>query len=139
MSGIGDYIGFLRNGLFSNRKRLSGTVFIDTEVGIQDKHIHDFGAVNEANDELHSADKQKFARFIENAEFLCGHNIIHHDLNYLADIKTIKEKKAIDTLYLSPLLFPKKPYHKLLKDDKIQTDELNNPPRPEKNLLWFAP
>ncbi|MCL2374648.1 MAG: DEAD/DEAH box helicase, partial [Treponema sp.] len=33
----------------------------------------------------------------------------------------------IDTLYLSPLLFPKKPYHRLLKDDKMLTDELNNP------------
>ena len=34
---------------------------------------------------------------------------------------------SIDTLRLSPLLFPKRPYHKLLKDDKLQTDELNNP------------
>lgn len=35
--------------------------------------------------------------------------------------------KAIDTLLLSPLLFPKNPYHRLLKDDKLQTEELNNP------------
>ena len=35
--------------------------------------------------------------------------------------------KCIDTLYLSPLLFPKRPYHALLKDDKLQVDELNNP------------
>ena len=35
--------------------------------------------------------------------------------------------KYIDTLFLSPLLFPNKPYHRLLKDDKLQTDELNNP------------
>ena len=33
----------------------------------------------------------------------------------------------IDTLYLSPLLFPEKPYHKLLKDDKIISDDLSNP------------
>lgn len=33
----------------------------------------------------------------------------------------------IDTLYLSPLLFPSRPYHALLKDDKLQTDSLNNP------------
>ena len=33
----------------------------------------------------------------------------------------------IDTLYLSPLLFPAKPYHALLKDDKLQTNDLNNP------------
>ena len=35
--------------------------------------------------------------------------------------------KYIDTLFLSPLLFPKRPYHALLKYDKLQTDELNNP------------
>lgn len=34
---------------------------------------------------------------------------------------------VIDTLYLSPLLFPHRPYHKLLKDDKLQTEEINNP------------
>lgn len=38
-----------------------------------------------------------------------------------------KSRKVIDTLFLSPLLFPAKPYHSLLKDDKIQTEEMNNP------------
>ncbi len=33
----------------------------------------------------------------------------------------------IDTLYLSPLLFPARPYHSLLKDDKLQSGEINNP------------
>src|SRR5690606_33253316 len=33
----------------------------------------------------------------------------------------------IDTLHLSPLLFPAKPYHKLVKDDKLNVEELNNP------------
>lgn len=35
--------------------------------------------------------------------------------------------RTIDTLYLSPLLFPNKPYHRLLKDDELQTDEMNYP------------
>jgi ATP-dependent DNA helicase RecQ len=34
--------------------------------------------------------------------------------------------KYIDTLFLS-LFFPTRPYHHLLKDDKLQTEELNNP------------
>ena len=127
MPGISDHIGFLRNALFPNRKQLSGIVFIDTEVGVQDHKTHDFGAVKEPNLKYHGTSKIDFALFIENAEFLCGHNIIHHDLKYLESIPNIKDKKAIDTLYLSPLLFPKRPYHKLLKDDKLQTDELNNP------------
>lgn len=33
----------------------------------------------------------------------------------------------IDTLYLSPLLFPNRPYHALLKYDKLCAEELNNP------------
>ena len=35
--------------------------------------------------------------------------------------------RYIDTLCLSPLLFPAKPYHRLLKEDKLQTDSLSNP------------
>ena len=127
MPGINDYINIIRNGLFSKQNRLSGITFIDTEVRVQDKKAHDFGAINESGEKLHVASKQEFANFIASAEYLCGHNIIHHDLKYLSDIPGINRQKKIDTLYLSPLLFPKRPYHKLLKDDKLQSDELNNP------------
>ena len=127
MPSINDYFGILRNGLFSKHNRLSGITFIDIEVGIHDKKAHDFGAIKESGEILHVASKHEFANFIADTEFLCGHNIIHHDLKYLFDIPGIQHKKKIDTLYLSPLLFPKRPYHKLLKDDKLQSDELNNP------------
>ena len=127
MPGINDYINIIRNGLFSKQNRLSGITFIDIEVRVQDKKAHDFGAIKESGEKLHVASKQEFAIFIAGAEYLCGHNIIHHDLKYLSDIPSIKQQKRIDTLYLSPLLFPKRPYHKLLKDDKLQSDELNNP------------
>ncbi len=127
MPGINDYINIIRNGLFSKQNRLSGIAFIDIEVGVQDKKAHDFGAIKESGEKLHIASKQEFANFIAGAEYLCGHNIIHHDLKYLSDIPSIKQQKKIDTLYLSPLLFPKRPYHKLLKDDKLQSEELNNP------------
>ena len=69
-------------------------------------------------------------RFIEEADFLCGHNIFAHDLRYLQKHfahPDLGRDRSIDTLLLSPLLFPQKPYHRLLKDDKLQTDELNNP------------
>ena len=127
MPGINDYINIIRNGLFSKQNRLSGISFIDIEVGVHDKKAHDFGAIKESGETLHVASKQEFANFIAGAEYLCGHNIIHHDLKYLSDIPGIQHQKKIDTLYLSPLLFPKRPYHKLLKDDKLQSDELNNP------------
>lgn len=39
----------------------------------------------------------------------------------------IEDINYLDTLYFSPLLFPTRPYHALLKDDKLQSEELNNP------------
>ncbi len=127
MPGISDYINALRTGLFSSKKQLYGLVFIDIEVGIDDNKAHDFGAVRDSGSELHTASKNDFSKFISDAEYLCGHNVIHHDLTYLADIEGVKDKKIIDTLFLSPLLFPKRPYHRLLKDDKLQSEERNNP------------
>lgn len=103
-------------------------VFFDTEVGEADKKVHDIGAVNEAGETMHIASSSVFCAFIEGAEFLCGHNVVHHDMKHLSPLlnSTIKAK-IIDTLYISPLLFPRRPYHRLLKDDKLQVGELNNP------------
>lgn len=127
MPGIADYIQMLRSGLFPERKNGSILAFFDTEIGVTDKKVHDIGVLIEPDIEFHTTSKQDFARFIADATFICGHNIIHHDLEYLRDIPELKRKKKIDTLYLSPLLFPKRPYHNLLKDDKLQSDEWNNP------------
>lgn len=103
-------------------------VFFDTEVGVEDKRIHDIGAVRSDGASFHSSSLREFSDFINNTDYVCGHNIIHHDLLYI-NSRTEKPitKPAIDTLYLSPLLFPKRPYHSLLKDDKLITEELNNP------------
>ena len=98
--------------------------FIDTEVSFQNKQAKDFGVVREDGAVLHTNSLDEFQRFIYNCEYICGHNIIKFDLKYAA----IKGKHTyIDTLPLSPLLFPNKPYHRLVKDDKLQVDELNNP------------
>lgn len=103
-------------------------VFFDTEVGIGDKKIHDIGAVRDDGAVLHTKSVREFFPFAAGCEFVCGHNIIRHDLKYLESESGIKPRqKAIDTLYLSPLLFPRRPYHRLLKDDKLQVDTLNNP------------
>ena len=107
---------------------MQNLIFIDTEVGISDKRIHDIGAVNTDGSIFHAGNIEDFKHFIKGAKFICGHNIIHHDLKYLAPhFDGGLKAEPIDTLYLSPLLFPKRPYHALLKDDKLQTDELNNP------------
>ena len=102
-------------------------IFIDSEISLHNHKIDDLGAIKENSDIFHSPDIRSFATFIQEGNFLCGHNIVHHDLKYLAEHITVDSFTSIDTLYLSPLLFPKKPYHRLVKDDKLQSDELNNP------------
>ncbi len=99
-------------------------VFIDTEVSLQTRKVADYGAVREDGAVLHTHSKADFDAFVSGCDTVCGHNIIRHDLHYTA----LKGRHAIvDTLCLSPLLFPKRPYHHLVKDDKLQVDELNNP------------
>lgn len=100
--------------------------FIDVEASADGKKLLDFGALHESGLEFHSSSKQDFVSFVRDAEYLCGHNIVHHDLK-IVDDSILSRRKKIDTLFLSPLLFPERPYHKLLKDDKLQSDELNNP------------
>lgn len=100
------------------------TAFIDLEIDGKGR-ILDIGGVK-AGQGFHSARIPEFADFVSDCDCLCGHNIIEHDIKYLKPFLR-KEYILIDTLYLSPLLFPQKPYHKLLKDDKILTEELNNP------------
>ena len=98
--------------------------FIDLEIDGKGR-ILDIGGVKNGLS-FHSARIPEFADFVSDCDCLCGHNIIGHDIKYLKPFLR-KEYILIDTLYLSPLLFPRKPYHKLLKDDKILTEELNNP------------
>ena len=101
--------------------------FIDTEVGMDSRRVADYGAVRDDGATLHTHSESEFRDFVEGCDTICGHNIIGHDLNYLAELHLDNHHSIVDTLYLSPLLFPRKPYHHLVKDDKLQVDELNNP------------
>ena len=107
---------------------MNGIVFIDTEVDTETRKVSDYGAVNPLQDKLHINSEKEFTDFISGNKFICGHNIIAHDLKYILDpVEKSGIEFAVDTLYLSTLLFPQKPYHALLKDDKLCTDEQNNP------------
>lgn len=90
----------------------------DLEVGMEDYKIHDIGAIRHDEAIFHKASKRDFFGFIKNVDFLCGHNIINHDVKYLFGEGNCRWQ-LVDTLYLSPLLFPESPYHKLVKDDKL--------------------
>src|SRR5690606_27933806 len=109
---------------------MSLIVFIDTEIHPKSRKVIDTGGIKEDGSPFHSGSVTDFIDFIKDSEFICGHNILNHDLKYIKDAligKKTGNLKVIDTVFLSPLLFPAKPYHSLLKDDKIQTEEMNNP------------
>ncbi|MEJ8756810.1 RecQ family ATP-dependent DNA helicase [Pontibacter sp. H259] len=104
--------------------------FFDLEVSTQPKpRIQSIGALYQGRT-WHTASIHEFEQFQQEAKFLCGHNILAHDLPYIkkAGISDgFLRKQFIDTLYLSPLFFPNRPYHKLVKDYQLLSDHFNNP------------
>lgn len=104
--------------------------FVDTEIDIHSKKILDIGSVKSDGSSFHKASIADFVHFISGSQFIGGHNILLHDSLYISHAlheAGIDTSHIIDTLYLSPLLFPTKPYHSLVKDDKLQSDDTNNP------------
>lgn len=99
---------------------------VDLEVGSTDHKIHDIGALKHDGAVFHGASTANLMEFLDDVDYLCGHNIVHHDACYL-HIDAGSNWKLVDTLYMSPLLFPEHPYHNLVKDDKLIVDQLNNP------------
>ena len=104
-------------------------LFFDLEIGLKDYKVYDIGAVCTDGREFHQSSLSAFAGFASGSRFLCGHNILQHDLKAAGEdlMLACPQAHMIDTLPLSPLLFPVRPYHRLLKDDKLQTEEMNNP------------
>lgn len=104
--------------------------FIDTEIEPNSGKILDIGGTTGSGGVFHSNSVAGFIKFLRGNSYICGHNIIRHDLKYIKNaINALgsDDLHFIDTLFLSPLLFPSKPYHALLKDDKLQTEDTNNP------------
>lgn len=110
---------------------MSLIAFIDTEIEPGSEQILDIGGVKDDGSLFHEASLDAFVRFLNGTQFICGHNILHHDIKYIGEEVLcdagISPVNVIDTLFLSPLLFPTKPYHALLKDDKLQSEDTNNP------------
>lgn len=111
---------------------------VDVEVALKDHKIHDIGALRYDGATFHDTSKKELFEFLNDTDYICGHNIIHHDAKYLfAD--TENHSPLVDTLYMSPLLFPERPYHRLVKDDKLVSNQMNNPVNDclkAKNLLF---
>lgn len=106
-------------------------IFIDTEIGKNDKKLYEFGAVFK-DDSIKTNEILKADFFLKkhSFKFVCGHNFIDHDGIYLSSTilnDNLKDKNIIDTLFLSMLLFPNKKTHKLLKPYKTTLNIQNNP------------
>lgn len=99
---------------------------VDVEIGLKDHRIHDIGALKHDNTTFHKTSKEELFIFLNDVDYICGHNIVHHDAKYLFTDK-ICRWILVDTLYVSPLLFPEHPYHRLVKDDKLMSEQMNNP------------
>ena len=99
---------------------------VDVEVRLSDHKIHDIGALRDDGAVYHGCIKEELMLFLRDVTYVCGHNIINHDAKYLFEDGNCRFI-LVDTLYMSPLLFPERPYHRLLKDDKLISEQMNNP------------
>lgn len=108
---------------------MDSIAFVDTEIDYKSGTILDIGSIR-GGSTFHSSSTSAFITHVKGARYVCGHNILNHDLLYIkhaiADAG-ISTSNVIDTLPLSALLFPAKPSHALLKDDKLAPDDANNP------------
>ena len=95
-------------------------VFLDLEIGAESGQILDIGAVRSDGEKLHSPSKRDLQRFLPGTGYICGHNIVNHDLKYLENIlsKTL-DLRAIDTLYLSHILFTERLSNALYKFENL--------------------
>lgn len=104
-------------------------LFFDLEAHPKRRRIIGIGALL-GSAQFSGKSIREFERFAAPAKWICGHNILDHDLEILKESQfesSFFSKPAIDTLYWSALLFPKKPYHRLVKDYRLHGSELNNP------------
>lgn len=109
---------------------MKSIAFIDTEIELKSLRILDIGSIKSDGSHFHKNSVTDFIRFLKGIQFICGHNIFNHDIKYIGKALIdagIDTSNIIDTLFLSPLLFPTKPYHALVKDDKLQLEDANNP------------
>ncbi len=118
----------------------SSCLALDLEVRKTNGTIHAFGAIRadtgrrlaHSGSDLDAA-LERLDAFAEGASCVLGHNLIAFDLPHLAAAKPdlrLLRLPAVDTLRLSPLAFPRNPYHHLVKhyqDGGLRRRQLNDP------------
>jgi ATP-dependent DNA helicase RecQ len=77
--------------------------FFDIEINAEGK-IFDIGCIRSDEAKFHKNSIYEFQQFITGCKFICGHNILQHDLKYLKEQASdldLKNFKSIDTLLFS--------------------------------------
>ena len=115
-----------------------GGVFIDIE-SVPGGKVFGLGVTSGSSYRKEALERQTLSELVHElrgwaarSRFVAGHNIIGHDLPSLAaafSIPELHKLPAIDTLYLSPLAFPRNPYHALVKNDHLVRSSKNHPVR----------
>ena len=111
---------------------------LDLEVDRKTGRINAFGAVRSDTGQADSgggsrAELSRLDAFANGVDALLGHNLIAFDIPHLkAAMPGLRLLKLplVDTLRLSPLAFPRNPYHRLVKhyqDGSLQRGQINNP------------
>lgn len=103
-------------------------LFFDLEYNPEQQKVREYGYIL-GEERVRAKDPAKLETASEKAEFIVGHNVLRHDAPILRQYFSIDfpNVKALDTLMLSSLLFPRKPYHKLRKEYLHNEDEPSDP------------
>jgi ATP-dependent DNA helicase RecQ len=114
---------------------INSGLFLDIEVNPVDGVITQVAAVLGSR-KIHSAGKgvsgalREIETMAAHAVYIAGHNVLDHDLSVIARNRPgspLLQLPCIDTLVLSTLAYPKRPFHALTKDYKQSDAERNNP------------
>lgn len=76
--------------------------FIDTEIQPHTGKILDIGSIKSDGNTFHSNSVADFTEFLQGTEYICGHNIFKHDLQYIQHVireAGVSDCHIIDTLY----------------------------------------
>lgn len=114
-------------------------LFFDLEYNPETQKVREYGYIL-GEERVREKNPAKLETVAEKAEYIVGHNVLRHDAPILRQYFSIDfpNVKALDTLMLSSLLFPRKPYHKLRKEYLKNEDEPSDPLKDAelcKNLL----
>lgn len=115
-------------------------ISVDLEINPKNAKLLAFAAVRASSPDIVARKQSEMEAALDRLEsatggsdFLIGHNILAHDLPYLTarrpQLSRLAER-AIDTLWIGPLAFPRNPYHHLVKhyqDGRLQADHANDP------------